>query len=512
MKATRIINKTEHVSVVLLGIVALTVCWFEPVSASSDVTRLKGQAFRTLCEASPPVNIAYLAAANDFHQVASSRPDDIDAIYYQAIALNRLRLYKPAVKLFKKVRQLGADYPELSLELGWSLVGLGQGASAIKELENYALAQPNDVLNIRLLAHAYYFIGDLNRVDAELKRLVHLAPKMKVAVKSIRGYIATDKNWLEPTPSLKAVCANDAVTDSHFSDSKQRQGGFNAQLSVGGGYNSNVMGLASNLALPTHTPHEDSAFFETQAGASYQKYITDNDLLTVGYGFQAKVYGENALSKNFDLMDHLMTANYQHLLSKDVTLGIRLSDEFTQLGGNSLRNQFVLRPALSYRVTDWLAAEVAYKFTNDDFFFNAAAIRDRDNTAQGMDLTTFFQWPELGLRGRLGYQYNSVNADGRDFYYHTNAIVAGIGHTFAGNITADVYYTRSFNDYDHANSLSSKGFKRDDDIDQISLQLGIPIMGPISAYVHYDYLSVDSNISFYNFNKHTASAGFAINF
>ncbi|HLF96639.1 MAG TPA: hypothetical protein VI457_05805 [Methylococcaceae bacterium] len=481
--------------------------------AAQDIEQKRTVAMLSLCDAKPPLNVSYLAAARNFQNIAEAKPNDIEALYYQAIALNRAGLYKPAVETINKARSLGGRQGGLPLELGWSYVGLGRSQAAIRELSIYERSHSGDIQAIQLLAHAYYLAGETQQAHEALARILRIDPRMKASISGIEDYMAANKNWQDPPPSLPPeICSKSLSVESGMSIKKGNIEGYGIQLAVGGGYNSNPMGLGNIFPLPAGIPNQDSSFFETKADLSYRKLLTQEDLLTLDYAFQAKIYGEAAISRNFDLLDHRASANLRHFVASDLSLALSLLDDYTELGGNSLRNQFTLKPTLAYQLNHWVTGEIGYRFTNEDFYFSSVSLRDRDNTANGMDLTAYLTIPDSRFRGRLGYAYNAADSEGRDFDYFSNALIAGLGYTFPRGISVDTYYTRTYYRFDHINSLSLSGSNRDDETDSVSLDVKIPIHSNVSTYLHYDYMGINSNIPIYEFSKHTATAGIALNY
>ncbi|MBI3458274.1 MAG: hypothetical protein HY002_21090, partial [Candidatus Rokubacteria bacterium] len=88
---------------------------------------------------------------------------------------------------------------------------------------------------------------------------------------------------------------------------------------------------------------KDAGFARVTVGGSYAWRPTPVDTLTAGYTFLAEVY--DGLS-DADVLDHFWYLDYRRLLRPDLIAGLRVSDEFTQLGEDDFRNQVAVRPAV----------------------------------------------------------------------------------------------------------------------------------------------------------------------
>ena len=277
---------------------------------------------------------------------------------------------------------------------------------------------------------------------------------------------------------------------------------------MSGGFNDNVLGLGKGIALPTDISSQSSGFGRFSLDGSYGWALTPSDTLTARYGYQAVIYG-GTLSK-FDLQDHFFSADWRHAFSQDLAGAFRLSDEFTQIGGSSFRNQVGLRPSVGYRWISWGVAELAYNYTSSNYYFGSISAQDRDGSAHIVTLDNYLAIPGTRLLARLGYFFVRNESDGGDFEFDSHGVLVELNHPLPWEITADILWTRAFNRYDNLNSLAGPlgfAFARKDDVDVVRVQLFRPITDWLKAFVRYDFTNDDSNINFYNYNQNAYSAG-----
>ena len=439
------------------------------------------------------------------------------------MALNRLGRHREALLGLWIADGAGVVLPLLDFELGWSAVSLGLWRVAAERLERFEEAKPGGAKTVEFLGRAYLGLGRLDEAEAQLREALRRDPDVKptvlyylALVDQARGDSTAAQEELQ---TLLGLAPGSPLVPS-LRDSLARvarlaraEKPWRVVVSVGGGYNSNVIGLGDGLPLPVDISDQEAAFGRALLDATYAWRLTESDVVTVGYNFQADVY-ERSLS-SFDLIDQNIFAELRHQIRRDFSLGLRVSDEFTLLGGDSFRNQVVIRPSLAYRVTDWAVAELAYGFGVGDYFFTTPAVQDRDNTSHTLTLTGYFTVPDTELQARLGYYLSKNSAEGADFDFSSHGVTLGLSHPLPKDAVIEAYYSHSFNDYDNPNSLAGPAgfaFARDDDVDRLTAKILIPITDPVHLHLRLDFIDNDSNIKFFKYDQHVLSAGLVVQF
>jgi len=380
----------------------------------------------------------------------------------------------------------------LAFETGWSLLRLGRWKEAVTELESYEKGRPGRGLTSESLGRAYLALGELDKAEAKLKEALERDPNLKRTV--LFDLAAVERRRKQEKP-------------------------WRIALSTGGGHNSNVIQLGDGRPQPRDVSKKSSGFGRFTLGGSYDLRPTREDTLTLGYGLETDLYSR---IPKFNLFESVGLANYRHVFSRDLAGEIRMSDRFTQLHGQNFSNQWALRPALTYRLTDWSAAELGYTAAVDKYYFSAVRAtgvrtRDRDALSHTLSLTPYFRVPGTQLSGRIGYFHVWNQADGSDWDFKSNGLVAGLSHPLFWQISGDVSYVRTFDRYDsRRNSYSllffPSAFPRKDDVDYVTVQLVRPIYDWLSAYARFEHTNNQSNIQGFNYKQRIINIGFVAQF
>ncbi len=454
-----------------------------------------------------------------FEFATRSDRNDPEAHFFLGVGFNRLGSSSEALTWIRRARIMGYANPEMDLEEGVALVGLQDYRAALEPLGRYEEANPEHGLVRELLGRAYFGLAEYDRAESFLKAAVQRDRLLADMANLLLALVAQERDRdagavgryfcdvlrRDPTTRLTTAIHDQAAAGLGCLEEEKP---WWIILSAGGGYNSNVIALGDGIPLPADISSQDAGFGRATLDASYRWRLTPSDSLTVGYSFQADVF-ERALS-SFDLLDHYFYGDLQHLLPGDLSLGLRLSDEFTQIGGDSFRNQVTVRPSLAYRVTTWAVTELAYAFSTADYFFGALAVQDRDSRTHTVSLTGRLAVPGTRLQAGLGYYFSRNNADGADFDFSSHALWLSLEHPLPLGSTGELFYSHSFDDYDNPNSLAGPAgfaFARDDDVDRLTVRITVPVVESLELYLRYDFTNDDSNVAVFDFVQHVGSAG-----
>jgi tetratricopeptide (TPR) repeat protein len=465
----------------------------------------------------------YHAALDKFDKAAQTDPNDAEAVFFQGVALNRLGRAGQALERLRKARDLGSTHAELPFELGWSLLNARRFKDAIEELERYEQASPGRGQTSEFLGRAYYALAQYDKAEALLQDALRRDPDLAPTVRVFLALVAKERgdqgairrqlrSLLEDSPDSPLARRLQERVEEADRAAALAERPFLLSLFAGGGYNDNVIALGKGINLPSDISRQGAGFFQSSLDGSYAKRVGQSDIVVVGYRFLSTVY--EGLSQ-FDLIDHYVYADYRHGFHPDLTGTLRVSDEFTQVGGINFRNQVAVQPSLAWRSTQSNIVELSYSFFVAEYFFPTPAVFDRNGTTHSVAVTDFFQIPRMGLQLRAGYFHLWNNANGSDFDFQSDGLVAGVSAALLPRLTADAFYNRTWDRYANLNSLSgTTGFEfaRRDDVDRVTVQLTWSVFDWMRAYVRYDYLNYDSNIRFFNFVQNSYSAGLAVFF
>lgn len=468
----------------------------------------------------------YDEALKRFEAAAAADPNDAEALFFQGVALNRLGRAPDALARIRQARAQGAKHGDLAFESGWALLGVRRWQDAVTQLEAYERARPGRGKTSEFLGRAYLGLKQYDKAEAQFREAMRRDPQLRPTV--LLYLAALERERKNPDAARQAIeellqQESDAPVTRAVREQIERTARaarerapaakpWRGAISLGGGYNNNVVALGEGVALPADISRKSSAFARLTANVAYDWKLAPGDTLTAGYAFLGDAY--EALSR-YNLDDHFLSLDYRHVFSPDLLFGFRASDEFTRIDGRSFRNELAFRPSLAYRFALRFATEVAYSFAASDFRFPTLAFQDRDSRAQTLAVTNYFSIPATRLTGRFGFFHTRNNADGSDFDFKRNGFLVGATLPLFSNVTADAFYLRSFDRYDNPNSLAGAAgfaFARKDDIDRVALQLGRPISTSLSLYARYDYTKYHSNIQFFSFDQHVVSVGLIFSF
>ena len=478
------------------------------------------------------------AALAQFDAASAAEPSGGKAAFFQAVALNRLKRHREALTRLEQAEALHFEHPDTAFETGWALLGTKQYTLAVEQFEWFDRVHPGRGQTAEFLGRAHFHLGEFDQAETllheALRRDADLEPTVRVylaLVEQRRGDTDHAARQLEQVARawahspVGAVLSRYGQTGSPPADRGEPTVGvppasdkpWRVTVSSGAGYNSNVLAIADGFALPADISNQSSAFGRFTFSAAYDLLHIEHDRLTAGYSFGANVH-EDALEES-DLLDHHVYARYQRRLSEVSTMSLRVGDQFSMIGGNRFRNRVAVRPAVSRRLLSWLAGEAAYTFAVSEYFFDTAAVSDRDGDAHRLSLTGYWRLPETELSGRLGYFYNVNNTDGSDFDFESHGLTIAARHPLPWDTTLDVAYTHTFEDYDNRNSFTvptAFSKRRSDDRDALTVQLlhdfDLGVGRRARAYLRYDMTYNDSNVRFFNYDQHVTSAGIIIDF
>ncbi|MBM4040176.1 MAG: tetratricopeptide repeat protein [Planctomycetes bacterium] len=468
----------------------------------------------------------YATALRVFNAAAEADPSDAEAAFFQGVALNRLGRYADALARLERAAKGPAPHADLAFETGWALLGLNRWREAAAQLEQFEKAHPGRGQTSEFLGRAFLGLGELDRAEAALKEALRRDPNLAATVRihlalleKRRQNAAASREQLEAllreapaTPSGRMV-RDELERLARLSATPRRaQKPWHMALSMGGGYDSNVISLGDSTPLPAGISRKHASFLSLGFDASYDVAATTTDTLTVGYGFQMATY-DGLASANAD--SHSLYADYRHSFTSNLIGALRVSDTFTRVDGHSYSNQVAVRPALAVRLADWTVSELSFTCARSNFFTPAPPAQDRDGRSHSLAFVQYFYPRGTKLEARVGV-FGTVNrAEGSDFDSRACGLVIGLRHPLFWKIAAEVNCTHTWDRGDHANSLpdaSGAFVRRRTRSDSLSVRLTRPFSDVMSVYLGYDYSRADSNISFYDYHRHVCSGGVLFSF
>ena len=462
----------------------------------------------------------YSEAHDKFRQAAETDPQDAQALFFQAVSDNRLGEHGRAVQALRQATAMGYKHVQMTFEAGWALLGTGHYKEAIANLEAYEQAKSGRGQTLEFLGRAHYHLGHLDEAEKFLEKAVQRNAELKPTVDIYLAMVLSKRgNKTAARRRVKDLMKqpSDSITARFLHEymvAKRADRPWRLSISLGTGWNDNVTALPENVSLPADISDRSSAFGSFGLSSSYDLLRRSDDTVTAGYVFRGDLYEQSNDQSNLD--DHYFYLDWSHRFNDKHSGTLRMSDQYSFVGGNDFRNRIGIRPALLTRHFDWLVSEVSYQYTTSEYFFpnGLGPATDRDGDAHTIGITARFRVPDTNLSGLLGYSHTWNEASGDDFDYDSDTLSVGFDHPLPWDMTLGVRYSHTWGDYDNINSLA--GVVRDDDIDAVSVQLVKPIQLPVGyssrIYFRYGYTSDDSNITSFDYDQHVYSVGLVVDF
>lgn len=262
------------------------------------------------------------AAMTRLEYATRADPKDAEAQFFLGVAFNRLGKATEALTWIRRARLMGYANPNLDLEEGVALIGLDRFEAALAPLERFAAANPKHGRVRELIGRANFGLGRYDQAEAALKAGLERDPTLADTSNLLLSLIAAKREGREAPVEVyvQDVLARPPGTPlarliheraGPPTPALPRPGKpWQLALSLGGGYNSNVIALGDGIPLPVDISSEDGGFGRATIDGRYQWRLTDRDILTAGYVLQTDIYGGSL--KRFDLVDQLFYGDLRH--------------------------------------------------------------------------------------------------------------------------------------------------------------------------------------------------------
>jgi len=492
--------------------VVLLVCSVA-AAASPESDALKQQGLRALAEG------RFAEAGTRFAAAMKADPRDAEAAYLHGAAANRQGQFAAALASLRNAEASGFRDAELDFELGWAHLGSGQAQACVERLERFDAARPGRGQASEFLGRCHLALRQNDQAEARLKQALARDPRLAPTVNLSLAALDQARGRTEAARSrMESAVAADAPTGRALRDlagppdpAVQPDKPLRLSLSFSAGHNSNVIGLGNTMPLPADIQRKGSLFTRFSAGASYTHQVEPETSLTLGYAFLSDRY-EDIPGAN--LLDHYVYADLFTQVTARAAFSLRVSSEFTTLGGSRFRDSLGFRPAFSYRFSDHSVTEFAYSISDNDYRANVAPAFSRDGESQSYSAVHSFQLRGTDWSGAVGATYGRNRTEGGDFVSDSLGASGTLRYAFRNRIVGALGVGVSRDDYANPNSLAGAGFAfaRKDEQSNISAQLTGPFNEGMRWFVQAQSLRNTSNIAFYQYKQTTVTGGLAFDF
>jgi tetratricopeptide (TPR) repeat protein len=494
----------------------------------------------------------YEEALGYLREALAQDPKHVEALYYTGLVNIALQRLEPAVQALEKARDLAPGDFSVRYLLGVAYFAQERYDQAEPILNQCFAERPNtDGLGYYVGFMRYRkkdYSGALDAFKAEtsqnpaIQQLTHFYSGLALAVMGLPERATAELDAATRGLTGSAI----AGPAERLRDSIAAGGGtgsrFHAEVRVGGTYDTNVKVLPN----PSHDPLVNSIrFLDTRSAGWLASLTLSYDWLrygnwesTIGYQF-FESYPERF--PDFAVQDQVATlgATYRGAFESGVLAGARFLVGGQYAFDNQLlgENQFLQRNTGTLFATLQLNAggdsfwnptnlfspifRVQGKLFNNFTGFPLPPSDNRNATNYMVGVSHTFYWSGDRHWFRVGYQYDTDVANGRNWSYYGNRVLAGVQYTLPSwdtrlSYNMDVHFTN----YLHANTLfptTHPGTVQRADIEQthiFAVEQPLPFLrrqeagaprSPLTMRFEYQIGVTSSDIALYAYNRNVLS-------
>jgi tetratricopeptide (TPR) repeat protein len=467
-------------------------------------------------------------AERNFRAVIAEDPADAEAYYY--LGLTQLDSNRPAeaVESFNQSLRLDPTSDEVRAARAAAFIRVRRFDDARQDLAALEM-DPRWAGNVAYLrGQLLYAQGDLEGAASyfrEARRLggTEAAPakfyegltylRMKELVRARSAFREAGVGY-DRDPTVAAASRQlDAVL------ARQQQGAkpWEVQVNLGYEFDSNVIQIGNDIALPTTITDESDTVFVVQPRGSYsviRKGAWDIGLEAAGY------YTYHDELSDFDIVSHQGGPFLNYRLRDNLYASVRYGFNYLEFGHEPYMNRHIATPQLTWVQPKFGYTSGFYQYQHREFsepvpvFVREGSLTgplvdvfDRDGDVHTVGVVQGITLPEL-FEGagpsnlEVSYRYERQLAEGSDFDAHFN----NVGVTFytplpLWKMRADVGASVGFDLYDNPNSTDNNPFVLEADDDEredletsFSAGLTRELTKWASVRVDYTFTDNDSNV------------------
>ncbi len=466
----------------------------------------------------------YDAAEAKFRE-AIKKDSDSEAWLLLGTVLNRKEAYNEALQALNRAKELKTASNAIYFEMGCAYMGLGKYKEAYESFSEdishnpvwgstsylfcgiclYNLGQyrqavthlSNPILDgTEHSSNAHYYIG-----LSQLKLKEH----KKAAQSFRRAKRSAPKGTKIANDTNKMLDLVEKVIKA-----EKRKRPWYASITTTFSLDTNVLSTADSVILPSDISNRTDTSTGLLFNAGYRLHQTPKSELWVDY--RGNTTFQHDLNE-YNTMMHGITLRGTRSLTPKLTAGMKVSYDYTWVGGSSYSSVFGLSPSLTYRQRDWTATTLTYTWQRSSYMFDTGnSALDRDGYTNSLSLTQDAAVPGTELYIRGGLHHSWTDSDGGDYDFDSSGLSLTMWHPFVLNTTISGGFTYFLDDYKKLNSRSAKFQKRDDDRLAISLGLSKEFTESITGFIGFTWMENKSNIGVFDYKREVFTLGVTYNF
>lgn len=317
----------------------------------------------------------------------------------------------------------------------------------------------------------------------------------------VSSQVAPSQN--EEKPDFTKTPPVDAASESKQQKSKPRS--WYARLTLSGGYNSNVIGRGTQVALPDYISNEMDWFAGLNLDGGYRLYRNR----------KFNLWLDGRYRSNYLLDLHDFDLQYVELSPR---MNLRLSEKWigtlrgifshTFLGYDRYGYAAGVNPALTYIENAWGNVRLDYVFQRNEFFYTVEdSARDQDGLTHTLRLTQNVNVPDTKLTLSGGGQYDLTASDGTDYDYHDGQVFLNFWHPFVEKTNLRGGLNYGFWNYERPTTRANRNEERMDHRLKSFTEISRPFTPALTGFFRYQLGVNASNINDFHYRQHLFSVG-----
>lgn len=506
---------------------------------------------------------------------AAAQQSEADVLVAQAILAYDARKYDEALSLLKEALAQDPRNIEALYYSGLVLMAQQKTEQAVEVLEKARGLAPRDSSILFLLGVAYFALERYDQAEGPLTQVFGERPQtegigyyvglIRYRKKDYQGALKAFRAETSKNPNIQqlvkfysgltlailglpeqAVAEVDAalrlqtgsaltgpaerIRDS-LATAREAERRLRAEVRVGFLYDSNV----AVIPQPSHDP--------TAEAIRRRKTATTGELAAVRleYAWLRTGPWESSVSysffqtynnrlPDFNVQNHLVAGALSYRTAVGTMpflVGTQYSWDYLSLGNDDFLQRHTATLFGTLVENQGNLTTMVGRFQNKDFYATPGQLRDEDRDARNwmIGLTHVFRFAQDKHYIRVGYQFDYEKADGRNFTYAGNRLLAGGQYTLPWGSTRLKYdFDLHQRHYQHANTLLpvvNPGTREREDFEQnhvvrveqvLAKNLGPTVIGcsptapcPLTLAAEYQRTVADSNLAVYSYNRNVWS-------
>ena len=483
----------------------------------------------------------YDEALSLLREALAQDPRNIEALYYSGLVLMAQQKTEQAVEVLEKARGLAPRDSSILFLLGVAYFALERYDQAEGPLTQVFGERPQTegigyyVGLIRYRKKDYQ--GALKAFRAEtsknpnIQQLVKFYSGLTLAILGLPEQAVAEVDAALRLQTGSALTGPAERIRDSLATAREAERRLRAEVRVGFLYDSNV----AVIPQPSHDP--------TAEAIRRRKTATTGELAAVRleYAWLRTGPWESSVSysffqtynnrlPDFNVQNHLVAGalSYRTALgTMPFLVGTQYSWDYLSLGNDDFLQRHTATLFGTLVENQGNLTTMVGRFQNKDFYATPGQLRDEDRDARNwmIGLTHVFRFAQDKHYVRVGYQFDYEKADGRNFTYAGNRLLAGGQYTLPWGSTRLKYdFDLHQRHYQHANTLLpvvNPGTREREDFEQnhvvrveqvLAKNLGPTLIGcsptapcPLTLAAEYQRTVADSNLAVYSYNRNVWS-------